>query len=381
MMTESSPFSSFDHQCMARALALAAKGRFTTAPNPNVGCVITNTANKVIGEGFHAKAGTAHAEVHALQQAGERAEGATVYVTLEPCSHTGRTPPCADALIRAKIARVVVAIQDPFHKVAGRGIARLRDAGIQVDIGLMAEQAAALNRGFIKRAVTGLPYVRVKLAQSLDGRTALANGDSQWISGAEARADVQLGRAASGAVLSGAGTVLCDDPMLNVRLQQSLYPAGMDVRQPVRVIVDNRAQIHPDLKLWSEPSAVWLARPQGLHAGTDTALPDHAECLQVAASDNRVDLHALMQTLATRDIQDVWVEAGPRLAGALLEQQLVDELIVYMAPKLMGPDARALLDLPLQQSMQTVPAFSFSEVSRVGEDIKIVARFESAQTR
>lgn len=377
MMTESESFSAFDRQCMSRALELAAKGRFTTTPNPNVGCVIAAPDQSIVGEGFHAVAGSAHAEVHALQAAGSKAAGATAYVTLEPCSHTGRTPPCADALIRAGVARVVVAMQDPFHKVAGRGIARLRDAGIQVDIGLLAEQAAELNRGFIKRALTGMPYVRVKLAQSLDGRTALANGHSRWVTGAEAREDVQLGRASSDAILTGAATVLCDDPLLNVRLDKSLYPQGLDVRQPVRVVVDNKAQIHRELRLWEDSAPVWLVRPEGSRAELSSApapLPDNALYIDIPqAADERIDLKALLKTLAEHDIQTIWVEAGPRLAGALLAQQLVDELIVYIAPKLMGPDARPLLDLPLHVSMETVPVFSFSEVSRVGDDIKLVA--------
>ncbi|MCC5879301.1 MAG: bifunctional diaminohydroxyphosphoribosylaminopyrimidine deaminase/5-amino-6-(5-phosphoribosylamino)uracil reductase RibD [Idiomarina sp.] len=426
MISDGSCFSDFDKACMAEALRLAAKGIFTTSPNPNVGCVIATTKDTahadtssspsnvnaqqmtIIGRGFHLKAGTAHAEVHALNQAGGAAKGATAYVTLEPCSHYGRTPPCADALIKAQVARVVVAMQDPYHEVAGRGLQKLRDAGIEVQVGLFGAQAAALNRGFIKRATQGLPYVRLKIAGSLDGRTALANGQSKWITGEKARHDGQFGRAISSAIMTGIGTVLADDPLLNVRLtaedyaqgatlqralaNETLYAelapwlagddadishVGIDtIRQPVRVVVDNRCEVHGQLHLWSEPSPVWLASPQQCEqvALDDLAADGERLWITTGADSARVDLKELMSTLAERGINDLWVEAGANLAGALLQLGLVDEMIVYMAPKLMGPDAAALVDLPILSAMDQVPSFAFQSVETVGNDIKIVVR-------
>ena len=411
MTSDASTFSDFDKTCMAEALRLAAKGCFTTSPNPNVGCVIAATASNgemtIVGRGYHRKAGTPHAEVHALADAGARAEGAVAYVTLEPCSHFGRTPPCADALIKAKVARVVVAMQDPYHEVAGRGLEKLRDAGIEVQVGLFAAQAAALNRGFIKRATKGLPYVRLKMASSLDGRTALANGHSKWITGAAARHDVQFGRALSSAILTGAGTVLADDPLLNVRLSADEYEAGatlqralasealyaelapwlqnsgsdktdaqLPVRQPVRVVVDNRSEVHEHLQLWSIDAPVWVASPAICVDKVATEWPAYGELLGIRTpeGDSRIDLYALMRTLAERGINDVWIEAGSRLAGALLACGVVDEIVLYMAPKLMGPDALGLIDLPLLSAMDQVPTFAFESVQSVGEDMKIVVR-------
>lgn len=358
---------------MQEALSLAARGRFTTHPNPNVGCLIVKD-NQVIGRGWHAQAGTPHAEVHALREAGALASRSTVYVTLEPCSHFGRTPPCADALIKAGVARVVVAMQDPYFQVSGRGIKRLREHGITVDCGLMEVAARRLNAGFIKRAEQGLPYVRLKMAASLDGRTALANGESKWITSAEARADVQLHRASSSAILSGAGTVLADDPMLTVRedqLPKGVYPKDMAIRSPVRVLVDNHNQLGPELKVWQHSAPVWLARTKE----SSEPLPEQGQQILVeSTAEQRVDLNDLMQTLASRDINDIWCETGSRLGGALLEAGLVDELIVYMAPKLLGPDARGLFDLPLLTAMSDVPEFEFESIERIGPDIKIVAR-------
>ncbi|MGX5913563.1 bifunctional diaminohydroxyphosphoribosylaminopyrimidine deaminase/5-amino-6-(5-phosphoribosylamino)uracil reductase RibD [Aliidiomarina sp. Khilg15.8] len=375
-MTSPARFSGFDTQCMSEALALAARGCYTTTPNPNVGCVIARDG-EIIGRGWHQQAGTPHAEVHALREAGALAEGATAYVTLEPCSHFGRTPPCADALLRSGVARVVVAMQDPYFQVSGRGIERLRSHDVQVDVGLLESEARALNAGFIKRATQGLPYVRVKLACSLDGRTALANGRSQWITSAEARDDVQYGRAMSSAILSGAGTVLTDNPSLNVRLSADDYPSGLEVRQPVRVLVDNQLQINGDLKLWQAEGPVWVARPRA----SEASLPEQGQELVIeAGADGRIDLKALMQTLASRDINDVWVEAGARLAGALMQANLVDELIVYQAPKLLGPTAAGLLDLPPFEQMQDVPEFEFKSVERIGPDVKLVLSPQAAPT-
>lgn len=402
-------FTEFEKSCMAEALRLAAMGLFTTSPNPNVGCVIASANGDVVGRGYHAKAGTPHAEIHALREAGEQAAGATAYVTLEPCSHFGRTPPCADALINAGIARVVVAMQDPYHKVAGRGIEKLRAAGIEVAVGLFAAQAAALNKGFICRATTGKPYVRVKLAQSLDGRTALSNGQSKWITSAEARHDVQFGRAQCSALLTGAGTVMADDPLLNVRLaldeyqsqahlrralaNEALYqevaatdalslPATLaqkalsEVRQPARVVVDNRCEIHDLLQLWQVDAPIWLASPHHCEDGLNCELPAHGEHLWVdtGPDDSRINLPQLIELLGQRDVNDLWVEAGASLAGALLSHDLVDELVVYTAPRLMGPDATGLIDMPTLSAMHQVPQFEFSEVERVGTDLKLTVR-------
>ncbi|UTM56609.1 bifunctional diaminohydroxyphosphoribosylaminopyrimidine deaminase/5-amino-6-(5-phosphoribosylamino)uracil reductase RibD [Photobacterium sp. CCB-ST2H9] len=365
-------FTPTDHAMMRRAISLARRGRFTTAPNPNVGCVIVKD-DTVIGEGFHYRAGEPHAEVFALRAAGENARGATAYVTLEPCSHYGRTPPCAEALIAAGVSRVVCAMVDPNPQVAGRGVAMLRDAGIEVETGLLEADALALNPGFIKRMKTGLPYVQLKLAASLDGRTALANGASQWITGPEARADVQRFRAQSGAILSTSATVLADNPSLNVRWQelgertQSEYPQP-ELRQPVRVIIDSQNRLQPTQRLFSLPGKVLLARGQA-----DTlSWPENVSQLVVPVQENgQLDLTALMQALARQDINHLWVEAGAGLAGALVRAGLVDELILYQAPKLMGSDSRGLMDLHGLSAMSEVPSLVLKDVRMVGQDIRI----------
>ncbi|WP_330960606.1 bifunctional diaminohydroxyphosphoribosylaminopyrimidine deaminase/5-amino-6-(5-phosphoribosylamino)uracil reductase RibD [Photobacterium sp. 53610] len=365
-------FTPTDHAMMRRAISLARRGRFTTAPNPNVGCVIVKD-DTVIGEGFHYRAGEPHAEVFALRAAGENARGATAYVTLEPCSHYGRTPPCAEALIAAGVSRVICAMVDPNPQVAGRGVTMLRDAGIEVETGLLEADALALNPGFIKRMKTGLPYVQLKLAASLDGRTALANGDSQWITGPEARADVQRFRAQSGAILSTSATVLADDPSLNVRWQelgertQSEYPQP-ELRQPVRVIIDSHNRLQSTQRLFSLPGKVLLARGQA-----DTlSWPENVSQLVVPVQENgQLDLTALMQALARQDINHLWVEAGAGLAGALVRAGLVDELILYQAPKLMGSDSRGLMDLHGLSAMSEVPSLVLKDVRMVGQDIRI----------
>jgi diaminohydroxyphosphoribosylaminopyrimidine deaminase / 5-amino-6-(5-phosphoribosylamino)uracil reductase len=356
---------------MDRALALAALGRFTTTPNPNVGCVLVQ-ANQLVGEGWHRQAGEPHAEVHALRAAGERARGATAYVTLEPCSHYGRTPPCARALVEAGVQRVVVAMKDPNPLVAGRGLEILRTAGIEVLCGVREAEAEALNPGFIKRMQTGLPWVRVKLAASLDGRTALANGQSQWITGPAARADVQVWRARSSAILSGADTVLVDNPSLNVRWHelpaavQAEYPKTA-LRQPVRVVVDSRQRLQPEARLFSLPGAVWLARHQLQGAWS----ADTEQLLLPLAQSGKLDLLALLRELGQRGINEVWVEAGRQLAGALVAQQLVDELILYLAPKLLGESAQGLLALPELESLAQAPLFSLREVQPIGDDLRL----------
>lgn len=363
-------FSIFDSQMMLRAIELAKRGIYTTAPNPNVGCVITQ-GDDIVGEGFHFRAGEPHAEVHALRAAGDKARGATAYVTLEPCSHHGRTPPCADALIAAGVSRVVCAMVDPNPKVAGRGIQRMRDAGIQVDVGLMQAQAEALNPGFIKVMKTGLPFVQLKLASSLDGRTALANGQSQWITGAEARADVQVFRAQAGAILSTSQTVLDDNPSLNVRWAQlpeavkSVYQQD-DVRQPVRVILDTHRKVSDSATLFSLDGDVIIVT-----AKDDTpSVHESVTVLAVEQQDGHLNLNSTLRTLATKGINHIWVEAGATLAGSLLNAGLVDELIVYQAPKLMGSDSRELVKLEGLTSMSQVPTFTLTDVTRIGDDVR-----------
>ncbi|KXI22089.1 bifunctional diaminohydroxyphosphoribosylaminopyrimidine deaminase/5-amino-6-(5-phosphoribosylamino)uracil reductase RibD [Photobacterium sanguinicancri] len=378
-------FSSLDHSMMLHALQLAKRGRFTTAPNPNVGCVIAQ-GDHIVGQGYHYQAGQPHAEVFALREAGERAKGATAYVTLEPCSHYGRTPPCAEALVKANVTRVVCAMVDPNPKVAGRGIAMLEAAGIEVQTGLLEADAKALNRGFIKRMKTGLPFVQLKLAASLDGRTALANGESKWITSPQARADVQAYRAQSGAILSTSATVLADDPSLNVRWSelsadiQADYPQTDspqdNLRQPTRIIIDSQNRVSPTCRLAQLPGQTLLARRQC----DQLAWPESVQQITVPSSDTtntetaQVDLKELMQQLARdHDINHIWVEAGAGLAGALINAKLVDELILYQAPKLMGSDSRGLVDLLGLTSMSHVPTLTISDVRTVGPDIRITA--------
>ncbi|MCW8328073.1 bifunctional diaminohydroxyphosphoribosylaminopyrimidine deaminase/5-amino-6-(5-phosphoribosylamino)uracil reductase RibD [Photobacterium sp. SDRW27] len=373
-------FSSIDHAMMLRAIELAKRGRFTTAPNPNVGCVIAH-GDDIVGEGYHYQAGQPHAEVFALRAAGTQAQGATAYVTLEPCSHHGRTPPCAEALVKANVARVVCAMVDPNPKVAGRGIEILQSAGIEVQTGLLEADAQALNPGFIKRMKTGLPYVQLKLASSLDGRTALSNGESKWITGPAARADVQRFRAKSGAILSTSATVLADDPSLNIRWNelgesvQSEYPQ-QSLRQPVRVVIDSKNRVTPSHQLINLPGNTILARTErGMEAW-----PDNVTQLLLPASDEsdekQVDLSALMASLSQQDINHLWVEAGAGLAGALLSAGLVDELIIYQAPKLMGSDSRGLIDLQGLTAMSQVPELDITDVRMVGPDIRITAQIK-----
>lgn len=370
-------FTQQDARWMARALELARLGRFTTSPNPAVGCVLVQ-GDELVGEGYHRQAGGPHAEVFALRQAGERARGATAYVTLEPCSHHGRTPPCAQGLIDAGVARVVAAMVDPNPQVAGRGLAMLREAGIEAGSGLMADEAARLNTGFIHRMQTGRPYVTVKLASSLDGRTALANGQSKWITSPDARRDVHRHRALSCAILSGADTVLTDNASLNVRWQElpaSLrgdYPQAQ-LRQPLRVIIDGQNRLTPDLALFSIPSPILLVR--GAVSG---GLPKWVEeCTLPQAADGKVALAALLDELGRRQLNQLWVEAGARLSGALLAEQLVDQLILYQAPKLMGNQARGLFELPSFDAMDQVPGLQLVDCRRLGPDIKITAKVKN----
>lgn len=360
-----------DERYMARALELARRGRFTTTPNPNVGCVIVRDG-QIVGEGWHQRAGEPHAEVHALRMAGDRARGATAYVTLEPCSHHGRTPPCCDALIAAGVKRVVAAMQDPNPQVAGRGLHRLHQAGIEVSHGLMMQEAEALNRGFLKRMRTGFPWIQLKLGASLDGRTAMASGESQWITSSAARRDVQRLRAQSSAILSSSATVLADNPSLTVRWSeldsesQRLVDEA-ELRQPVRVIVDSQNRVTPHHKLIEQSGETWLMRQQvdGRH------WPETVAQIPVPLRDSQLDLVALMMVLGQRQINSVWVEAGATLAGALIQAGLVDELIVYVAPKLLGNDARGLCQLAGLTQLADAPVFAFRDIRQVGDDVRL----------
>ncbi len=350
---------------MARALRLARRGLFTTAPNPRVGCVIAH-GDEVVGEGWHERAGGPHAEVVALERAGGRARGATVYVTLEPCSHHGRTPPCADALIEAGVARVVAAVADPSPKVAGAGLARLREAGIEVACGLMEAQARALNPGFFSRFERGRPWLRCKLAASLDGRTAMASGESRWITSGPARADVQRWRARSGAIVTGIGTVVADDPRLDVRLEQA-------ARQPARVVLDSALRFPPEARMLGCGGPVWIFTAPGADAGRRAELERAGAALfELPRGAAGLDLAALLAELARREIDEVLVEAGPTLAGAFVAAGLVDELILYLAPHLMGDGARPLLRLPGLERMADRLPLDIVDVRAVGHDIRLV---------
>lgn len=347
---------------MNRAIQQARKGLFTTHPNPRVGCVLAK-GDQIIGEGFHYRAGEAHAEIIALDQAGMAAKDAICYVTLEPCCHHGKTPPCSEALIRAGIREVIVAMEDPNPKVAGQGIAELQQAGIKVTTGICREQAEGLNPGFIKRMKTGLPYIRVKIGASLDGKTAMASGESQWITGEHARKDVQKWRAMSSAVVTGIETVLIDDPSLNVR-DPEFDTAG---RQPLRVIMDSAHRFPDQARMQNLPGDVLIMTTQG---------SSQADTIQIAAQkDDRIDLKKAMHYLcAEKEINEVLVEAGPTLSGAFIQSGLVDELILYFAPKLLGSNARSLVHLPGLDKLADSVKLEIKSLKKIGEDIRIIAR-------
>ncbi len=359
-------FSADDHKFMSRALHLAKKGLYTTAPNPNVGCVLVK-AGEVVGEGWHEKAGEAHAEINALKQAGVKAEGATAYVTLEPCCHEGKTPPCTDALIQAKVTRVVAAMVDPHSKVAGKGLDQLQQAGILVEQGLMEEQAKELNSGFIKRMQKRLPYVRCKLAMSLDGRTAMASGESKWITSAAAREDVQRLRARSDAILTGVGAVLADDPSMTVRLDD------ID-RQPLRVVVDTNLSMPTTAKILKEKGKTILMTCSSDEYVAQALKDAGADIHMMPYCNSSVDLKSVLQQLSDMHINDVLLETGATLSGAMLQAGLIDELIIYMAPVLMGNDARGLFALPGLESMQDKIELDITDYRLVGQDIRITAK-------
>ena len=367
------PFSPQDVAFMQLALDLAKQGEFTTTPNPSVGCVLVKDG-KVVGKGFHAKAGEPHAEVMALREAGEKARGATAYVTLEPCSHFGRTPPCARGLVEAGVSKVIAAMCDPNPQVAGKGLQILSDAGIQSAVGLLEENAEQLNKGFLKRMRTGKPFVQLKLAMSIDGKTAMASGESKWITGAQARADVQQYRAKASAILSTSQTVLADDPSLNVRWEElppdvkADYPQEK-LRQPVRVILDSSHKVRSDFKVFLTESPVWLVGEEDYSL---TAFSPFTDYLKLNRHQGESRLQALMAELGKRQINTLWVEAGATLAGALIAENLVDELIIYMAPKLLGDQARDLCHLPNLTQLADAPLWQLQSCEPIGDDLKLI---------
>lgn len=359
-----------DHRYMARALRLAGRGLYTTDPNPRVGCVVVKDG-VVVGEGWHERAGMPHAEINALRQAGDQASGATVYVTLEPCCHHGRTPPCSSALLAAGVARVVVAMQDPNPLVAGQGLQVLRDRGVDVQSGVLAAEAEAINPGFVMRMRQGRPWVRCKLAMSLDGRTAMAGGESRWITGDEARRDVHRLRARSSAIMTGIGTVLHDDPSLTVRLAQA---DGDPVRQPLRVVLDSRLRMPPAARLLGQPGETLI-----ITAAADAQKQARLEgggvsVILLPTAGDRMDLVAVLEYLGRMEINELHLEAGATLCGALLSAGLVDELVVYLAPHLMGDAARGLFALPGLERMEQRVGLTISDIRAVGRDWRITAR-------
>jgi diaminohydroxyphosphoribosylaminopyrimidine deaminase/5-amino-6-(5-phosphoribosylamino)uracil reductase len=358
-------FSADDFGFMSQALRLAERGLYTTTPNPRVGCVIVKDG-RVVGEGWHERAGEAHAEVVALKMAGTAAAGSTVYVSLEPCAHHGRTPPCADALVAAKVARVVAGMQDPNPKVAGKGLHQLRDAGIAAESGLMEEQARELNVGFVSRMTRNRPWMRVKIAASLDGKTALANGVSQWIGGPDARRDGHHWRARSCAVMTGIGTLKDDDPKLTVRDVPT-------TRQPLRIVVDSRLRITPDAKLL-DGGAVLIATATQDEGKAKSLRAKGAEIVVLPNAEGKVDLKKLSEHLASIGLNEVLIEAGIKLDSALLQAGVVDELLLYLAPHLLGDAGRGMLDLGDLQRMEQRLELDIRDTRLFGPDLRVLAR-------
>jgi len=378
-------FSCEQQQWMQQALNLAMKGIYTTSPNPRVGCVIVNQG-KIVGEGFHQKAGDAHAEVNALLQAGKLAKGATVYVTLEPCSHFGRTPPCAKALIKAQVNEVIIAMVDPNPQVAGNGVKLLVNAGIKTRVGLLNKQAQALNKGFIQLMTKKRPYVRLKMAASLDGKTAMSTGESQWITGKLARQDVQVLRAQSCAIICGAESIITDNAKMTVRWHDLPAPIQQhykrqDLRQPLRVIIDTQYRLTPNLALFQQHSPIMIVhlspklplekQTQWPHFVKQVYLPSKTD----SNNNLRVDLPSLLALLAQHGLNDILIETGANLAGAFVEQNLVDELILYQAPKLLGGDGKSLLIMPTINTLAEAKTLTLSDIKTIGDDLRITALF------
>lgn len=378
-----SNFSADDYRYMQRAISLAKKGHYTTSPNPRVGCVIVKN-NSIVGEGYHQKAGEGHAEVHALAQAGSNAQGSTAYVTLEPCSHYGRTPPCAEALVKAKVDTVIIAMTDPNPQVSGRGIALLEKAGISVKVNLLQADAQALNLGFVHLMVNKRPYVRCKLAASLDGKTAMKSGESKWITSPEARYDVQRLRAQSCAVITGADSVLTDNAKMTVRwhelgTSQQNYPVEK-LRQPTRIIIDSQNRLTPNLALFEHSSEVILLRTsieksqKWPHFVKQVVLPSAKQ----DSDKSYVDLDAALDFIAQQGFNDVLIESGAMLAGAFLSAGLIDELILYQAPKLLGSDAKSLVNMPKLNVLKDAVNLTINDIRMVGKDIRIIAKIDKS---
>jgi diaminohydroxyphosphoribosylaminopyrimidine deaminase/5-amino-6-(5-phosphoribosylamino)uracil reductase len=362
-------FDADDHRHMMRALELARHGIYSTPPNPSVGCVLVRWG-QVVGEGYHQRTGEPHAEAIALAEAGGAARGATAYVTLEPCSHQGRTPPCAEALIAAGVRRVVVAMRDPNPRVDGSGLARLEAAGIATASGLLAGEAAEINRGFVRRMQTGRPWVTLKLGASLDGRTALADGTSKWITGERARADVQRLRARASAVVTGSGTVLADDPLLTVR-DPELDLRG---RRPLRVVLDSQLRTPPGSQVLSFADSTLIMTRD---AGSPAAVELREAGIQVeslGSAHEGLDLEAVLDRLGELECNEILVEAGPTLAGGFVRLGLVDEIVVYMAPVVLGQAARSLFNLPPLARMCDRCEFEWRDVARIGDDLRLTLR-------
>ena len=351
---------------MRRALQLAALADGQTSPNPLVGAVILDAQGDLVGEGFHAKAGEAHAEVGALAQAGVRAKSGTLIVTLEPCCHQGRTPPCSEAVIQAGIQRVVVALKDPDPRVAGGGIQRLRDAGLEVITGVLQAEAAQQNRAFVHRVQTGRPWGLLKWAMSLDGRTALPNGESQWITGEHARADVQKLRAQSGAIMTGSGTVLNDNPALTVR--DNLLTKN----QPLRVIVDSRLNISPDAQIFKNSGHTWVFCIDDQKSDKFDVI--NTKIIKTTANNEQVDIPEVLKVLAANQVNNLLIEAGPVLAGTMLTMNLIDELVIYQAPHIMGSEVQSMFYTPTWTSLTNKQELTITEICKIGKDIKIIAK-------
>lgn len=375
-------FSAFDQEMMMLAISLAKDGQFSTTPNPNVGCVLVDDNRHIVGKGFHKKAGQNHAEVNALEQAGDLSQGATAYVSLEPCAHTGQTGPCALALIKAGVTRVIIGCTDPNPKVAGKGIALLEQAGLEVHLGLLQEQAESLNRCFFFRLAHKRPFVTVKLASSLDGKTALANGESKWITSAQARADVQIERAKACAILTGTDTVMHDNPRLNVRIDELPNEIATKFswrhKQPLRVVVDSKNRLNQQYQMLTD------GQPTSVYNHTANVNIQQLTCEQVtltSGSENaQVDLLQMLEHLAEREINHIWVEAGATLTGALFNLNLVDQLVLYQAPKLLGKEGRGLTDYQSPKALKDAIAGNVMSVQRIGPDNKITIDFKTSTT-
>lgn len=368
-----SEFTQQDTAYMSRAISLAEKGLYTTEPNPRVGCVLVK-GDEIVGEGWHEKAGGPHAEIVALQQAGDSAKGATAYVSMEPCCHHGKTPPCSDALIQAGVKRVVAAMEDPNPQVAGKGLEQLKQAGIETASGLLQAQAEALNPGFIQRMRIGRPYIRSKLAMSLDGRTAMASGESKWITGPAAREDVHRLRARSSAIMSGIGTVLADDPSLNVRLE-----TGEEVAPPLRIILDPHLSTPKDARFLQQPGKSLIVTACDNEVVHEILRSVGAEILVLPNGNDAIDLVALMTHLAEREVNEILMETGSTLSGAVLHAGIIDELIVYMAPKLMGDNARGLFHTPGLDELADAVELDIQDIRAIGNDWRITAKIKEAE--